>query len=857
MKNFLYLITGFILFSGQLYSQSYGLQFFSHESIPEKRTSLNLTPGETLCLNEDTQISFDLKFVPDLNAYFGYVIRLITTDNQNIDIVSVDKFGNFNFVIGESFSYSFKIDSSSLFGKWNHCEIRFDKNRQEVNFFLNNRLVTKGKLNFTNATCCKVFFGTSSLQRNKTIDVPPMHLKDIDIVQNKKRKYFFPLSETSGNTALDIVEKKVAEIKNPIWIAPRHLNWKKLQTVETTATPSVAFDKKNEILYIISVDTLYKFSFKTNQLIGSKLSKSRKTLPAGNQSIFDDRVNTLYNLFIDEKTVSAYNVAENSWKLNFSAKPNLTEFWQANKFISNVDSALYIIGGYGMLHYKNLVQRYNFQDHTWEVLNTKGDFFMPRYLSALGTNDATDTAYIIGGYGSKTGDQAVNPKYNFELMAYSVGGRTFKHIYDFKQPEKEFCFANSLIIDGQANQFYGLIFPIDRFNSHLQLIRGSLSSPEYEFLGDSIPYSFHDIESFADLYYCPSSKKLVAVTLVSAINKPSSVEIFTIDFPPNRLLVTQPVNAINKLIYWFFGFLAALFAAIVLKINVFLIKKRRKQNQHAVSDKKLPVLESQPTFQSLADEEKLSSHGLYENFKTSSTIFLFGHFEVIDKECNDITRQFTPLLKEIFLLILINTFKDGKGISSDKLYETIWVDKPIKDARNNFSVNIVKLKSILEKVGATTISKETGKWRFEILNNSIKLDYQQFLKLADEKPSAIDKNYINELLTILKKGAFLRESQYSWLDDTKAKVSDFVISSILNYTLSASLQSEPDFFLKLANCIFQFDQMNDEALELKCRSLIILGRHGSAKETYLNFLKEYKKNYGQDFEKTYAKIIGQ
>ena len=122
MKKFIYLMTGLLLFSGELYSQSYGLQFSSHEAIPEKRTSLNLIPEESLCLNEDTEISFDLKFVPDLNAYFGYVIRLITTDNQNIDIVSVDKFGNFNFVIGESFSYAFKIDSSSLYGKLNHCE---------------------------------------------------------------------------------------------------------------------------------------------------------------------------------------------------------------------------------------------------------------------------------------------------------------------------------------------------------------------------------------------------------------------------------------------------------------------------------------------------------------------------------------------------------------------------------------------------------------------------------------------------------------------------------------------------------------------------------------------------------------
>lgn len=854
MRNFLSLMTALLLFSGGLYSQSYGLQFSSHEAIPEKRTSLNLTPGESLCLKEDTQISFDLKFVPGLNAYFGYVIRLITTDNQNIDLVSIDKAGNFNFVIGESFSYAFKIDSSSLFGKWNHCEIRFDKKHQEVSFFLDNRLVTKGKLNFTNTTCCKVFFGTNSQERYKTIDVPPMQLKDVIITDNQKRKYSFQLSENSGNIALDIVEKKVAEIKNPHWIAPRHLHWKQIQTIETAAIPSVAFDKKNEILYIISVDTLYRYSFKTNQLSGSKLLESRQVLPAGNQSIYDDNFNRLHNYFIDEKTVSTYDAAENEWKLNFSAKPKLTEFWQANKFISSFDSALYIIGGYGQLKYKNVVQRFSFRDNTWEVLQTKGDFFMPRYLSALGVNATADTAYIIGGYGSKTGYQTVNPTYNFELMAYSVAGSSFKHLYSFKQPEKEFCFANSLIINSEENQFYGLTFPNDRFNSHLQLIRGSLSTPEYEFLGDSIPYSFHDIESFADLYYCPSSKKLVAVTLVSAVNKPTTVKIFTIDFPPNRLNVTQAVNASNKSI---FSLLTILLASILLVLLIFALRNRRKQTLKPDGDMQLPVVPSQSTFQSIAVEDTSSSHGLYENRTTSSSIFLFGNFEVIDKEGNDITRQFTPLLKEIFLLILINTFKDGKGISSDKLYETIWVDKPIKDARNNFSVNIVKLKSILEKVGVTNISKETGKWRLEILNNSITLDYLQFLKLADEKPFPVDKNYINELLTILNKGAFLREAQYSWLDDTKANVSDFVINAILSYTSKASLQLEPDFILKMANCIFQFDQMNEEALELKCRSLIILGRHGSAKETYLNFTKEYTKNYGQDFGKSYAEILGQ
>jgi two-component SAPR family response regulator len=852
MRKFLFLIIGLILCSAELFSQSYGLQFSSHEVIPEKRTSLNLTPSEPICLKGSLEIAFDFKFFPNQNGYFGYIIRLITTNNQNIDIVYNRISKKLNFVVGDILSDNLIIDTAKLFGEWNHCVIQFDTKLQEVLFYINKQFICKSKLNINSTTYCKVYFGASNLEHFKIIDVPPMQVKDVSIKVDNIKKHFYPLSEIDGNSAVDLIENKVALVNNPIWIKPRHQKWHQVNTIVISGTPSVAFDKKTESLYIVSKDSLHQLFFKSNQLTGSKLAKSIVDLPAGNQSIIDYTFNKLYNFYIDEKIVSAYNDVDNSWQAAL-VKKKLTEFWHANKFISTLDSALYIFGGYGQLQYKNLVQRYHFSSQKWEIINPKGDFFMPRYLAALGTNAASDTAYIIGGYGSKTGDQSINPRQNYELMAYSVGSHSFKKIYTLKQPEKEFCFANSLVIDSATNQFYGLIYPIDRFTSNLQLIRGSLNSPEYELMGDTIPYSFHDIESFSDLYYCPSSQKLVAVTLFNQKDKSTVIKIFTLDFPPNKLIAAQPITTTNKLMYWVF---ASLFALTLLMGIIFVLTKRRKKSQHPVIDTTLPALKTQSVLQSLPLDESLSNHGLYETAKETSSIFLFGNFEVIDKEGKDITRQFTPLLKEIFLMILIYTFKDGKGISSDKLYETIWAEKPIKDARNNFSVNIVKLKSILEKIGSTAISKETGKWRFEILDNSINLDYQRFLLLTNLKPALIDKSFISELLTIINRGSFLREAQYTWLDDAKANVSDFVISTILSYTLKASLQSEPDFILKLANCIFQFDQMNEAALEFKCRSLIILGKHGLAKETYLNFIKEYKKNYGQDYDKSYAQILG-
>ena len=61
----------------------------------------------------------------------------------------------------------------------------------------------------------------------------------------------------------------------------------------------------------------------------------------------------------------------------------------------------------------------------------------------------------------------------------------------------------------------GLLFPNDSYNSKLQLIEenSSLSDSTFHLVGNAIPYSFHDIQSFADLYYSPQSNKLIAVTL--------------------------------------------------------------------------------------------------------------------------------------------------------------------------------------------------------------------------------------------------------------------------------------------------------------------------------------------------------
>lgn len=834
MGRYFYCLLHIILTVQFANGQSHGLAFSSHEVVPEKRTSLDLTPTDPVCLGDVTEISFDLMLRPNLETYFGYVMRLLTDDHRNIDLVYNQRLATFNFVIREVITGSFVIDTTQIFGKWSRFRLLFDGKRQEASFYYNNELITKGHIGLDKRPCARIFFGANSFEGFQTLDVPPMRIKDIRIKADGKLIHYYPLSESSGTTAQDEVTRQAARVKNPVWIKPRHQHWEQVAALQTKGAPSTAFDKKQEVLYIVTVDSLYRLSLKNMTLTGEPATRSRDILPAGNQSVYSSAQNRLYNFYIDEKQVSAYDPVSRSWDSAFSSM-ELTEFWQANKFLSPRDSALYIMCGYGQLQYKNLVQRYHFPTRQWTLVPVKGDTLMPRYLAALGVNETNDTAFIMGGYGSNTGNQAVNPKYNYDLTAYSIGDSTFHLRYHQPEPPRQFCFANSLVIDPAGQDYYTLIYPNDQFNSSLQLIRGSLFQPGYQLIGDTIPYAFYDVRSFADLFYSPVSQKLVAVTLYHSKENIASVKVYTLDFPPNPAEPATAAAAGGRG-YWMY-----LLAGVVLLSGILLLwrKKRRPAETGTAPDN------------AAFPEEEM------EKQPDTSAIYLFGQFEVFDKEGQDITKLFTPLLKELFLLLVLHSMKDGKGIASEELYDILWNDKSPKDARNNFSVNIVKLKAILEKIGGFHIGRESGKWKLDVVEEHIYVDYQHFIRLLHDHPHGIDHAFVHGLLEIVHRGALLRTVHYEWLDPLKFDTSVQVIDLLLKYASRADLHAEAEFIVRIANAIFQFDNLNEEALAWKSKALIHLGRHSMAKETYGKFAKEYRESYGQDFGKSLVEITQQ
>jgi DNA-binding SARP family transcriptional activator len=855
MRGYICAILTLLFLTHTGHAQSYGLRFSSHEVEQEKRTSLNLTPSDDLCFKNDGEISFDLMFAQNMETYFGYVFRLITADGQNMDLIYNQKFSNFNLIIGEMVAGTFTIDSARLYNEWNHFIVRLNTTDHEILFYVNNKFAGKGKANVRPGLCFKMYFGTNNFAEFQTADIPPMSLKNIRISENGKTKYYWPLSEASGDDCFDSVQRKIARVNNPVWIRPRHQNWQMVSEFQVRGAPSVAFDPVRNCVFAIAEDSLYRLSLSKLQLSGEKWANGPQNLLQGNQSVYSPVTDKIYNIYIDQKKVRTYDPRNRKWDINLSQGP-ATEFWQANKFLSYKDTSLYTVDGYGQLNYKNLVQRYSFPEKKWEIVSTKGDYFSPRYLSALGTNATGDTAYIMGGYGSTTGDQMANPKYYYDLMEYRVRDSSFKLVYHFKEPGTPFCFANSLIIDPDAKEYYALIYSNDKFNSRLQLINGSLLSPGYQLLGDEIPYSFHDIQSFADLYYCPDSKQLIAVTLYTSKDKMTDVKVYTIAFPPNSIAALTPL-AVKGFRWTYLLWITA--AAIILLILAGMRRKKIKRSKAATAARAATARAADIVAPSAGSGSPAPAY-LHDHLVWTpasgipddrSTIYFFGQFEVYEKGGNDLTKQFTPLLKELFLLIAIYTLRSGKGISSERLYATLWRDKSNKDAQNNRSVNMVKLKGILDKLGTCGIVKEADKWIFHYSPDQIRMDLAEFLALVHIHQPA--KEDISHLLVVVLKGAFLADTTYPWLDDIQSEMSEKALG-----VLSAAIirfSSDPDFLLEIASGIFLFDPVNEEALKVKCKSLGILGRHSMAKSAFEKFSKEYHQMYGEEFQHSFHEII--
>jgi DNA-binding SARP family transcriptional activator len=367
-------------------------------------------------------------------------------------------------------------------------------------------------------------------------------------------------------------------------------------------------------------------------------------------------------------------------------------------------------------------------------------------------------------------------------------------------------------------------------------------------MGSIIPYSFHDVHSFADLYYCPASKRFIAVTLLRTDNNQTKVNIYTLLGPPYETH-SLPVIVKSAIKWYIIGVLVLLIVALLFYLN----HKKRKIIPAVAAHETEPFKQVNIARTETRETPVVVKNGSKQNIQLKNAILLFGGLQVFDAEGENITKYFTPLVKELFLVVLLYSIKWERGLSSEKLNEILWYDKSIKSARNNRSVNIAKLKALLDKMTSCHLSKDTGEWKIDFDYDHIYIDYHDYLNIVKDKKE-LDIEKIKCLSTITKRGNFLSNIEYEWLDPFKSEISSDVIDTYIHFAHSGHV-SDPEFLIELANFIFYFDPVNEEAMVIKCKALFSLGNHSLAKNTFENFTKEYKVIYGEEFKKDFNAVL--
>lgn len=830
---FLFLSVALVNITGQ----SYGLQFSGHEVPLNQRTELYLTPDKPLQFDASLALSFELGFQPNSISYFGYIFRLVIGD-KSIDFMHgflPDNENNFQLIFSNRPSkITFPIPVDTLTSTWTTFDFRINLDEGSISCILDDTTLVDQIDGYDASEGVRVFFGAHEYNHFTTTDVAQMKVRNIRLVTDGSKKYAWPLKQTEGELVTEVEHNRNGWVKNPNWLLNLHSNWRNIARLELNGLAQTAFNHDDDLLYIGTSQSLLTMDLIDNTITEETYSEPFKVLST-NSLIYDSTRDRLISYSIDHDYKSVYDPVSRTWSLFPEDTTSLTRYWHHNNFL-HPDGSIYLFGGYGNFNYKNLVLRSSPGESGFDSVTFTGTFY-PRYLAAVGYSEDTDDLYILGGYGSKSGQQTVSPDYYYELLEYSFADSSFSMVYDCSDNAKEFCFANTAVIHDR--QLYALAFSKYQFDNTLQLIHIDLDDPAIEPLGSPIDFKFIDIQSNVDLYFSEVSSKLIAVTTYLDAGT-TTLNVYSIAFPPQEVHATAAGtgtagNSTGKVILYVVVAVVIIAAVVVLLLAR---SRKRKPKKDVVSDK-----------DKIVDSSKFK---VARKEPLKSSIILFGGFQVIDSEGNDITGSFTHLLKRLLLFIMLYSLRKDKGVSSQIISETFWFDKSAESARNNRAVNIVKIKSLLDKVGKATISKDTGYWKFEYDPSTLFIDYADYLDII-RKEEKLTRDDIQRLLKIIDRGPFLLNTDADWLDTYKSQVSNDIIDTLADYIEES--ENEPEFILHLTNCMFTFDNASEEAMILQCRTLFKLGKHSLAKKSYAKFVKEYKILYDEEYKRSFSSIL--
>ncbi|HCC52995.1 MAG TPA: hypothetical protein DEQ30_13895 [Porphyromonadaceae bacterium] len=342
-------------------------------------------------------------------------------------------------------------------------------------------------------------------------------------------------------------------------------------------------------------------------------------------------------------------------------------------------------------------------------------------------------------------------------------------------------------------------------------------------------------------------------------DKSSEVTIYALNYPPlpvspaETLPVTEETETGHSSPFLYI--LLAIAGITALGAWFYFAGKSARKHRNPASPQQTEKDKQQAPqgfpVQTMTEKEETEA---YYDF-TKSSVCLLGGFYVSGKSGGNITGQFTPMLKQLLILLILNTVKDPKGISGKKLIQTLWYDKSEDSAKNNRNVYMSKLRSILENTGNMEIVNQNGFWSVDFKN--VRCDYRDAMELFSRINEAghINSGEVSRLLELLLRGVLLPNTELDWTDSFKSDFSNLTIDVLKHFVHDSDYHLSNELKLKIADTIFLHDYINEDALYLKCHILYNSGKKGIAKTVYDNFTREYAASLGIKYKHSLQDVI--
>lgn len=812
-----------------------GLKFHGSEQPINQRTSYDVFGDKTTTFSENFDIEFTLSLYPATE--FGYILRVKNKESNRIYNLFYDGQGDklsFKFnEEGKSNLIVANMDKAELLNMhWFKMKISFDLQGDSIKLTINNQTFGAGNEELPDTYKPIILFGRS----DHIIDVPSFALNSLSI--GNQRKYTFPLNESKGDIVHDIEGKEFGTVINPEWLVNDAYHWRHKASFQSQSVAGAHYNPLKKEIYYFNNDSLYIYNVISGDTdIKVFQQKCPVELVLGTNFI-DTKQNKLYsyeayNEDYEGPAIASLDLDTYQWAAESSEQLPSPLHHHAS-YLNSSTAEFTLFGGFGRMRYSKDFFSYDLNTKEWNTIEGfTGDFLSPRYFCSMGYLKENNSIYIFGGMGNESGEQTVGRQYYYDLYKIDLSTKHISKLWEIEWKHNNMVPVRGMVILNDSS-FYTLCYPEHVSESLLQLYRFSLKDGTYELLGDSIPIRSDKITTNANLYYDGTLNNLYAVVQEFDDDITSDVQVYSLSFPPiSAVQLAGHSGEKNK------HNLAATVFLSALAIGIGYILYRKLNNKK---------LKRQTSDVEVETGEVSTDSNRPETITRANAIYLFGNFTVRDRKNRDITYMFSSQLKQIFCLIL--QYSTEGGISSQRLSNILWPDKPADKAKNSRGVTINHLRKVLSELDGIELIYEKGNFKLE-QTQEFYCDYTRCIQIISTKET---ERHRDELLEILSRGKFLQLSDHPLFDAFKEEMENRLEPALLlemEKSFDAELYTTT---VSLAEGIFNIDPLNDAALTFQIQAMQKLKMTDEARIRYKAFAIEYKKAMGSDYLHSYKDL---